>query len=218
MRGIVDAARARCNHSRVPDARLGEWRPLESAELRALLDPVPARWWLAGGRALELFAGRSWRSHGDVDAGILRADQARVFAGLRGWALHAAKDGELRRLDAGEIAPPDANSVWCRAASGGPWRFELLLDSSDGSDWVFRRDAEIRLPLAELVRRAADGCPYLRPDVQLLYKAKQQRPQDEADFTAVAGRLDGDSRLWLRASLERAHPGHPWLARAELAS
>ena len=210
--------RVRCNHSRVPDARLGEWRPFDPPELRARLDPSGALWWIAGGRALELFAGRAWRSHGDADAGILRADQTRVFAALRGFELHAAQHGELRRLGEGETAPPGANSVWCRAGSGEPWRFELLLDSSEGSDWVFRRDRAIRLPLADLVRRTSDGCPYLRPDVQLLYKAKQMRPEDDADFAAVAGRLDTEACHWLRRALERVHPGHPWLARAELSS
>ena len=76
-----------------------------------------------------------------------------------------------------------------------------------------RRDAALRMPIAELVRRAADGTPYLRPDVQLLYKAKQLRPKDEADFTEIAPLLDSDSRRWLRAALARVHPGHAWLAR-----
>lgn len=195
---------------------LGEWRPLSPAELRTILDGQPARWWIAGGRALELFAARSWRAHGDVDAGILRADQARVFAALeRDWELHAAHAGRLTRLRPGELASLEANSIWCRAGAGEPWRFELLLDSSDGDDWVFRRDPAVRVPIAELVRHGADGCPYLRPDVQLLYKAKHQRPRDDADFTAVVPLLDRESRGWLRRALTRVDPNHPWLERLQ---
>ena len=192
-------------------ARLGEWRPVPAAQLRALLDAQPARWWIAGGLALEMFAGRSWRAHGDVDAGILRADQPRVFAALAGWELHATNSGELRRLRPGEVAPPEANSVWCRPGAREPWSFELLLDSSVGADWVFRRDPTLRVPLAELTLRSADGCPFLRPEIQLLYKAKQLRPRDQADFDAVAPLLDPAARRWLRAALALAHPSHSWL-------
>jgi hypothetical protein len=193
---------------------LGEWRALSAAELRAILERQPARWWIAGGHALELFAGRSWRAHGDLDAGILRADQPRMFAALaRDWELHAAHDGRLTRLRPGEVAAPEANSVWCRSGAREPWRFELLLEASDGDDWVFRRERSLRVPLAELVRRSAGGCPYLRPDVQLLYKAKQPRPHDDADFAAVAPLLDPESHDWLRRALTRVHPGHSWLER-----
>src|SRR5262249_27812377 len=114
MSAILDAPLVRCNHARVVDARRAEWRPLPLVELRALLSRLRAPWWGAGGHALELFAGRSWRAHGDVDAGILRADQPAVCAALPGWQRFAANDGKLRELGAEELAPPEANSVWCR--------------------------------------------------------------------------------------------------------
>jgi hypothetical protein len=128
-------------------------------------------------------------------------------------SFHAANDGALTRLRAGELAPPDCVSVWCRPGAGAPWRFELLLDSSDAGDWLFRRDPAIRRPLADLVSRTPDGCPYVQPEVQLLYKAKQRRAKDEADFAAVAPLLGSEASHWLHAALERVHPGHPWLAR-----
>ena len=214
---MVDGVRARLQSWRVSRAPLGEWRPLERVELRALLDAQPARWWLAGGHALELFAGRSWRAHGDIDAGILRADQPRVFGALAGWELHAARGGELQRLAPGELAPREAHGVWCRADGHGPWRFQLLLDPSEAGHWLFRRDPSVRVPLDELVARSADGCPYLRPEIQLLWKAKHTRPEDDADFAAVAPLLSPPARSWLRAALARVHASHAWLARAELA-
>lgn len=198
---------------------LGEWQPLAREELRTLLDAQPARWWLAGGHALELFVGRSWRAHGDIDAGILRSDEARVFGALRGWEIHTAHDGELRRLAPGEPTPRDVDSVWCRRPGAGePWRFQLLLDPSDAGHWLFRRDPSLRVPLDELVTRAGDGCPCLRPEIQLLFKARHTRPKDEADFAVVAPLLSGPAHQWLRDALARVHPSHPWLARAELST
>ena len=193
------------------DPRRADWRPLPPAELRALLETQHAPWWIAGGTALELFAGRSWREHGDLDAGILRADQPAVYAALPGWRRFAAHDGELRELGAGELAPPEANSLWCRHADESAFRFELLLDASDGAHWTFRRDPRVRLPLAELALRTRDGCPYLRPEVQLLYKAKARRPKDEADFAVVAPLLDARACDWLRRALALVDPAHAWL-------
>jgi hypothetical protein len=42
---------------------------------------------------------------------------------------------------------------------------------------------------------------------------KAARPKDEADFEAVLPHLDAHDRAWLRAALDRFHPGHAWLAR-----
>jgi hypothetical protein len=196
----------------VPDPRYGPWQPFELDQVRALFDAQPAPWWIAGGRALELFAGRRWRAHGDLDVGILRRDEARVIPALRGFERHAAH-GDLQLLAPGALAPDAAHCVWCRAHGRDPWRFELLLTESEGDAWVFRREPGVQRPLAELVRTSAEGLPYLRPEVQLLYKAKDVRPKDELDLAEVAPLLDTESRHWLRAALARTHPDHAWLDR-----
>lgn len=51
----------------------------------------------------------------------------------------------------------------------------------------------------------------LAPEVQLLYKSKQPRPKDQADFEAVLPSLTGGQREWLRAALTIVSAGHPWL-------
>lgn len=52
---------------------------------------------------------------------------------------------------------------------------------------------------------------YLRPEVQLLHKARALRPQDQQDFDACLPMLDPASRGWLGSSLAMVHPDHPWL-------
>ena len=172
------------------------WRPLALDELRALFAPLATPWWVAGGLALELFAGRSWRGHGDIDAGVLRRDRDTVLQELGGWLRRDARNG-----------------VWLRRSEAEPWAFQILLDDADGSDWLFRRDRKIRLPLSRLVCHAADGTPYLCPEVQLLYKAKDSRARDEADFREIAPLLGTEARDWLRDALRRVAPEHPWLER-----
>lgn len=66
---------------------------------------------------------------------------------------------------------------------------DLLLTPAEGDDWVFKRDARIRRPLATVARRRADGVAYQAPEVTLLLKARaaaegRSRPKDEADRLA----------------------------------
>ena len=60
-------------------------------------------------------------------------------------------------------------------------------------------------------RHTADGIPYQRPEIALLFKAKHTREKDQADFDAVLPLLDPDARAWLADALELVHPGHPWI-------
>lgn len=124
-------------------------------------------------------------------------------------------------------APPDGrvparrrplHAVWCRPDPDKDWAFELLLNDSDGETWLFRRDHDVRLPIADIDLRSANGIPYLAPEVVLLYKAKQQREHDELDLAAALPLLSPRRRGWLRAGIERVHPGHPWLDRLKTAS
>jgi hypothetical protein len=57
------------------------------------------------------------------------------------------------------------------------------------------------------------GVPYLAPEIQLLYKAKNHRPKDDADFDAAVGLLSATQRRWLREALAVHHPGDPWIGR-----
>jgi hypothetical protein len=63
------------------------------------------------------------------------------------------------------------------------WRFEFLFDlhSTDG-EWVYKRDPRVRLPWQRAVHTVA-GVEYLRPEIALLFKAKNDRPKEEGDMT-----------------------------------
>lgn len=191
----------------------GPWEPLSVAEMARLFGSLPVPWWIAGGQALDLFLGRQTRPHHDLDVEILRRDQQVVQRALHGWDLHAAGDGKLRPWQPGAWLPATINNLWCRPSPTAPWAFDLLLADADGDRWRCRRDPRVTRPVREVGRRTADGLPYIAPEVQLLFKAKAARPKDEADFLAVAPRLDPAARRWLADALARLHPGHPWLSR-----
>jgi hypothetical protein len=95
----------------------------------------------------------------------------------------------------------------------GLWRHDIFSEPSEGETWICRRDSQIRMPYERLIERTADGIPYGRPEVVLLFKAKAARAKDEDDFAAVLAQLDGQRRRWLARALEFVHPGHRWLAK-----
>lgn len=57
-----------------------------------------------------------------------------------------------------------------------------------------------------------DGVPVIAPEVQLLFKARADRPKDTRDAEVVVPLLDASARRWLIDAVRRAHPDSPWLA------
>jgi hypothetical protein len=183
-------------------------RPQEAVVLLSVLR-VP--WWVAGGWALDLFLGKVTRAHKDLDIGIFRSDAADVVAALSGWEFFEAKDGVLSALAVGAEPRGGVNSLWGRQENAPQWELELMLDQSDAESWVFRRDARITRPLSNAIRRSPEGVAYLAPEIQLLYKSRAPRPQDQADFDHVVPHLARGSRTWLLQSLMSVDPEHAWI-------
>lgn len=185
---------------------------MSPAEAAALLASVPTPWWVAGGWALDLYVGAQTREHGDLDIGILRRDARQLMSALSSWEFFEARKGVLSPLEADREPNRDVNSWWCRPIGAMSWAMEVLLDASDQDVWIYRRQSQIRRPLAEVIRRNPQAIPYLAPEVQLLYKARSMRPRDQADFAGVVPRLDVAARTWLRQALSAADPAHPWIS------
>ena len=190
---------------------LGAWQSVHPAQCADWFSTVTAPWWVAGGWALDLYAGAQSRPHGDLDVGVLRRDVREILAALSSWEMFEASAGVLTRLEAGGAPRAEVNSLWCRPTGTSLWMMQLLLDESADGFWVFRRQPAIRLPMEKAVRRDSAGLPYLSPEIQLLYKAKDPRPRDQADFDHIAPWLDPSARAWLREALARMNPSHAWM-------
>ena len=188
------------------------WKALSVAEVAALLDGMPIRWWVAGGWAIDLFVGAPTRDHDDLDVAVLRPDQLAVQSHLDGWDLRVAHHGRLTPWAPGRPLAPDEHGIWARPDPASPWRLELLIDEVVGGRWAYRRNPAVRLPLERLGRRTATGVPYLRPEVVLLYKSRQPREPDECDARVAVPRLSAPERAWLAAAIAAETPDHHWLA------
>ena len=191
----------------MPD-ELGPWNPLDLTEIVRLFEACPARWWVSGGVALELHLGRSWRAHQDSDVSILRSDTSVLRDVLVGWDIEVAASGELTPWDGSMPSVlANQNNMWCREAEDQPWCLDVTISDGDQDCWIYRRDRDLRVPWEEALLRSERGIPYLAPDLQLLFKSKNNRPKDDHDAAEVIPLLDPARQLRLRDLLP---PDHPW--------
>jgi hypothetical protein len=187
--------------------------PLDPAEIAGALAGFDRPWWIAGGVGLDLWLGRATRPHGDVDVVLLRRDQSVLREHLADWDLHyVTADHALAPWDGVRLELP-VHEIWGRRTPAGPWQVEFLLNEAQADRWLYRRDPSVSLPLD---RAGADrGVPVLAPEIVLLYKAKEPRDRDEADFSVVAPQLGPEQRSWLHAAIASVQPSHPWLTRLD---
>ena len=188
-----------------------EWRRVDPHEAARLMRGYERPWWIGGGWALDLFLGRETREHGDIDVVVFRGDQERARLHFDGWDLRAAHEGALTPWRGERLELP-VHTIWARPSVDALWELELFLMESDGERWQFRRDPRVTLPVGR-IGLEREGIPYVAPEVALLYKAKQPRAHDEADFDAVAPHLPAERREWLAQALRRQDARHPWLRR-----
>jgi len=191
----------------------GPWLAHTPADVVELQRGYPGRWWVAGGWAIEAFTGIP-RPHGDIDLSIPRSDVAlfwhHLFGRMHVWEADA---GTLRPLVGAETAVAQScGNLWLRRSGADPWEYDVLLAETDEERWIYKRDPRIALPIEDIVWRK-DGVGYLRPEIQLLHKARGLRSQDQHDFDACLPLLSTPARTWLHAALDVAHPGHPWAVR-----
>jgi hypothetical protein len=194
----------------------GFWEPAALADVATLFSSVEVPWWVAGGYAIELAVGYSFRDHSDVDVLLLRRDQQVVQQLLPAWEWWAADPpGTLRPWQPGETLSSAVHDIWCRPGPSEPWRIQIMLDEAEGQDWISRRCAQVRRPIDLLGRNSPEGVPYLAPEVQLFYKAHQPRPKDQEDFRAALPALDASQRQWLATAIIQAYGDRPWCAKLQ---
>lgn len=187
------------------DDRWDAWDPTDVARRLATVD---APWCVAAGWALDLFVGEVTREHDDVEIAVPAGRFDEVVAALPGYVWDVVGDGRIWPH------PEQVHShfqTWLREPATGTYRLDVFREPHIGDRWLCRRDQSISMPYDDLIRRTADGIPYVVPEVALLFKAKHLRGKDETDFARVLPELDDARRSRLRAWLATVHPGHRWI-------
>jgi hypothetical protein len=190
------------------DAEWAAWTPQEAARRLAGVD---APWAVSAGWAIDLFLGRERRDHEDLEIAVPADRFDEVAAALGELEFHVVGPATAEPVETAAALFETHHQTWGLDRRENVWRIDVFREPHDGDHWVARRDETIRLPYDELIEHTADGIPYERPEVVLLFKAKHSRPKDEADLAAVLPHLSAARRRLLAAWIEQVHPGHFWL-------
>jgi hypothetical protein len=187
------------------------WHPRQMADR---LQDLTIPWYVAAGWSVDLFRGEQTREHEDLEIAVPAAHFGLLpplFPGLEFWV----PDGEGALVPmTPESLGGESHQTWAWDPATEKWRFDIFREPHDGDTWICRRDeARIRRPYHEIIRYTEDGIPYLAIEAALLFKAKQVRDKDEADFTGALPLLSRAERGWLDAALGLVHPQHPWRTR-----
>ncbi|MFJ7934063.1 nucleotidyltransferase domain-containing protein [Sporosarcina sp. NPDC096371] len=167
------------------------------------------KWGIAGGWAIDLYIGKETRLHSDIEVALFREDQRVLKKALPDWSFEKIVKGELISWDEEwmELPVHEIHGIHKQAGE----RLEVLLNEARDGMWIFRRESSISFPESSLFLVSNEGVPYLHPAVVLLYKAKNAREKDHADFNAVKNLLKAEDKEWLCHALRVHVPEHKWI-------
>ena len=183
------------------------WHPRVMADRLAGLD-LP--WCVAAGWALDLFRRTQTRPHADLEIAVPAAAFEGIAARFDDCDFYVAHDGTLMPATVDALRISHQTWAWERATAR--WRFDVFREPHEDDVWICRRDHRIRRPYTEIIQRSLDDIPYLAPEIVLLFKAKNPREKDEADFRGALPLLDQGQRGWLDDALAVISPAHRWRA------
>jgi hypothetical protein len=180
-------------------------------------------WWLAGGWAIDLWAGYVSRPHNGIDLFMMGSDVEALTAQL-GDAVVSVCDAEGRQVpvEVDRLVANERLRLFVDAP-GLALSTQVAFGGRDGDDWVSERDSAIRCRLDELGGER-HGVPCLAPRLVLFFRAFSFRDQDQADFATALPLLGPGDRQWLRSAIARLGPvealgrpgvAHPWSAALE---
>lgn len=168
-----------------------------------LFADVHVPWWIAGGWAIDLAAGRISRAHHDIDVMILERDEHALRTGLTGvdfrLIVGAGEHEEPWPPDKRLIAGPDRVRL---LSTNLPMPTEVICGAAVGRTWVYHRGRPGRTarPL-DTITQHRGRIPYLAPEVVLATKFLDNRSKDDADFYTATPHLNPDQRQWLIETL-----------------
>ncbi|MFE4525767.1 MAG: nucleotidyltransferase domain-containing protein [Bacillota bacterium] len=191
------------------------WKPLSVSEIQDIFNKIPIQWWIAGGWALDLYLERTTREHGDIDTLILRSEHLILQKYLYGdWEMYKAFKGQLIPWRLKEKLDSQFDNIWVKKKGETTWAFQIMILDSEEEHWIYKRNGKIRMLLKDIGLESSSGVPYLRPEIQLLYKGGSSviREKDVIDLKNVLPKLSDTNRDWLKDSLNIQYQnGHQWI-------
>ena len=192
----------------------GGWDPLDPSTIGDFMDGFDRPWWVIGGWSIEVFTGVA-RDHEDMDISILSGDAHafRDFLADR-WTPWNVDDGWFRPFDHRFTEVRPDSQVWVRRDARSPWVLDVPFTPDTDGRWTNKRHLDHTEDLDDVTWVAPDGLRYAKPEVTLMFKAAQVRAKDIRDAEVTLPKLDAPARDWLRRTLARFVPDHPWVRQS----
>jgi hypothetical protein len=171
--------------------------------LKKIMGKYGFPWFVAGGWAIDLFIGKEMRVHEDIEIGIFRKDQMKLYKYLEKYKKYYI-DNKSR---IGKLEKHDWNKEYLRLpihelyVQYDDLEIEILLNEREEPNWVYRRNEKIRLVEEKAILHSEEGIPYLCPEIVLLYKTKDMREKDIADLKNAFGKMSEYQKKWLMDSI-----------------
>ncbi|WP_143833267.1 short-chain dehydrogenase [Oceanobacillus timonensis] len=130
------------------------------------------------------------------------------------FELFLADKGILTKLSDFNTQNSISGSLWVRKKQNTSWLFEVMLTDTENNEWIYKRDNQIRRHINEIGGITDDGVPYIKPEIQLLYKGGSSviREKDYRDLERLLPVLKKSEIKWLYHSLrQQFNWKHPWL-------
>ena len=165
-------------------------------------------WFVAGGWAIDLYIEKETRPHHDIEITVFRKDQFKIKDYLKEFEFQQVQKGKFYPWTDKYLEHP-IHEIHATNKAGD--KIEILLNETDGENWVFRRDFRITYPIKNIYSISDEGIPYLNPEIVLLFKVKGTRKKDHQDFMAVKEYLNREQKNWLKKAISIHAPQHKWL-------
>ena len=172
-------------------AQSSPWQPWPPDEVMSRMAGVNARWAFTGGWAIDFFLGQVRRPHADTDIALPQAEFSQLRSAL-GWT----------NVDF------IGHHAWIWDAGRRAYVLDVFCEPDEGDTWICRLEPSLRLPYKDVIRHTAEGAPYMRPEIVLLFKPAYAVYWD---FRALSPKLDPQARAWLSSALAQIDRRHPLL-------
>lgn len=166
-------------------------------------------WAIAGGWAIDLFIGEVTRTHDDIEIMIFRSDQLAIQQYLSGWKFYKVQGGKITTWKQSEVMVPPVHETYAERENE---KIEILLNETDGVNWIYRRDTRVSRELSKAIIVSDAGMPILSPEIALLYKSKNPKQKDEQDFQNTYPHMNLDQKHWFREALKILYVDHSWIS------
>lgn len=179
------------------------WKPLSITEIQSIFSIIPIQWWIAGGWALDIYLQKITRAHEDIDIVILRPDHLILQRHLgRDWEMFIAFKGQLIPWNKNQLLDSHYDNIWVKKKDESTWAFQVMLLDTEEKDWIYKRNNTIRKPIEDIGLESFSGIPFLKPEIQLLYKGGSSviREKDVLDLENIIPKLSASNRDWLKES------------------